>query len=302
MSGEEREKRMPESVRTPGRTWTEFPEFERGSGSGTLEVETPDGVTVERGSRAVKLVEKERNGLVGEHLGALADEDTVTVRIPETVSEPVNIRTRLEEGFYPHHVVVVVGEGASARVVEENMGGGELDSAVVEAVVGDGAELEYTRVNSLGDSAGHSLGRVEAGENADVDWTTVSTGSDVYKSTVETKLDGSYSSLDHALAFLSSGQQHMDHTVKVVHAADSTSCDIEARGVAMESSRAVYKGVQEVKEEAERTESFQNEETVLIGDDAEADTTPQLRIDNSDVEATHAAATGHLDEEDLFYM
>lgn len=94
----------------------------------------------------------------------------------------------------------------------------------------------------------------------------------------------------------------MDHTAHVIHAADRTSCDMESRGVAMDASRAVYKGVQEVEEGAEGTESFQNEKTVVLGDDAEADTTPQLRIDNSDVEATHAATTGHVDRGDLYYM
>ncbi|MFB6166919.1 MAG: SufD family Fe-S cluster assembly protein [Candidatus Nanohaloarchaea archaeon] len=299
---EPEELQPPESVRTPGRTWTEMPRDLPESGEGSIDVQAPDEVVVEEADEVFRLIEIERNSFHAFHASNLEPEDAVRLRIEESPEEPVRIETRLQEGFYPHHVVVEVEDGVEVEVIEENLGTGFLDSSMTEAVLGDSAELEYTRLNSLGECAGYSVSRVHTGENSTVDWTTVSTGSELYRNKVRTELRGRHSQLCYRLGFLSSSEQHMDHTAEVVHASDSTSCDIDARGVAMDSSRAVYKGVQQVDEEAENTESFQNEKTVVMGEDAEADTTPQLRIDNSDVEATHAATTGHIDKQDLFYM
>ncbi|MDY6770101.1 MAG: SufD family Fe-S cluster assembly protein [Candidatus Nanohaloarchaea archaeon] len=297
---------QPDSVRTPGRTWTEFPEELGGPGRGTVAVTAPGTVEVRAADESDRFdrIDPEQNTVAARHADDLAAGNAVLVRVPSgvAVEEPVRIATELREGFFPHHVVVIVEDGAAAEVVERNQGSGAVDSSVVEVVVGADATLRYTKINDLDDATGYADCHARVAANGEVRWTVASTGADLYRNTVTTALEGRAARLDYRLGFLAARDQHLDHTATVVHAADDTRCDIEARGVALDRSRAVYKGVQEVAEGAEGTESFQDERTVLVGDDAEADTTPQLRIDNHDVEATHAATTGHVDEEDLFYM
>ena len=41
---------------------------------------------------------------------------------------------------------------------------------------------------------------------------------------------------------------------------------------------------------------------LLLSDDASADAKPQLEIDNDDVQCSHGAAMGQLDEDSLFYL
>lgn len=297
---------QPESVTTPGRTWTEFPEELGGAGSGSVTVDAPDAVEV-RAAREDELfqqVDPEKNTVTARHAADLALANTVLVRVPEgaAVAEPIRIDTEGTDGFFPYHVVVVAESGSSARVVERNRGAAATDASVVELAVEQHATLQYTKLNALGDVTGYADAAARVAEDASVDWLVLSTGADLYRSTVTTELAGPRSHLDYRLGFVAAGDQHMDHTTHVIHASDRTRCDMDSRGVALDAARTVYKGVQEVAEGAEGTESFQDETTVLIGDQAEADTTPQLQIDNSDVEATHAATTGHVDEEDLFYM
>ncbi|MDY6768601.1 MAG: SufD family Fe-S cluster assembly protein [Candidatus Nanohaloarchaea archaeon] len=296
----------PDSVRTPGRTWTEFPVEPGEQGHGTVAVTAPDEVTIRTAVDAdlFRQIDADRNAVTARHATALDLFNTVVVEVPdgEAVEEPVRIATRIEEGFFPHHVIVDIGDAASATVVEENRGSGVMDAGIVEVHAGDAADLTYRKYNALEGGTGYADAHATVGADATINWLVVSTGADLYRSTVETVLAGPRSRLDYRLGFLSAGEQHMDHTARVAHAADNTACDIDARGVALDASRAVYKGVQEVEEGAEGTESYQDERTVLIGEEAEADTTPQLRIDNHDVEATHAATTGHVNEKDLFYM
>lgn len=291
----------PETVRTPGRTWTGFPEVpERGEGD--LTVEAPDAVEVRdaREDDLFEQVDPHADRVVAAHAGAVAD--AVVVRIPSGVAleEPVRITAEARSGLYPYHVVVRVGDGASAEVVEEHRGEG-VATAVAEVEVGLDATLDHARLSALS-GTGYAVQDAEVAQHGEMRWTLLATGGDLSRLDTTTRLAGPRSRLDYRLGFLAAGDQHMDATAHVVHGADHTRCDMTSRGVAMDGARAVYRGVQEVLQGADGTKSFQDEKTVLIGEDAEADTTPQLRIDDNDVEATHAATTGHLDERDLFYM
>jgi Fe-S cluster assembly protein SufD len=64
----------------------------------------------------------------------------------------------------------------------------------------------------------------------------------------------------------------------------------------------VYEGVQDVGSGAWDTSSYQRENTLMLSDDAEADASPKLIINNHDTEASHSATVGQVDDEDLFYM
>lgn len=306
---------LPEAVRTPGRTWTEiaFDGADHGNGMLSVSFSHPDvevfSITEAHDRYPEKVddvlfsgVDPDENRVVAAH--ARLVEDAVFVHVPEgaVVEEPIDIMTAARDGFYPHHVLVYVEDGAVATVVERNKGDGSTDSSFTELYVGRDATLHYTKINDLETDMGYAENAATVQENGQFNSLMLSVGSDLYRNRLTTELAGPRSSFQYNCGFLAADDQHMDITTHVVHAADSTRCDMDARGVAMDRSRTIYKGVQEVTENAEATESFQDETTIMIGDDCEADTTPQLQIDNNDVIATHAATTGHIDEEDLFYM
>lgn len=302
----------PETVRTPGKTWTEFPESLPEPGDGTVQVDAPDAVEV------VQAVPGDLPDWAAPHhfAGVPADTDRVTaahaaalesvicIRVPRgTAAGGVTVTATGTSGHFPHHVVVVAEDGAAARIVVRAAGDAALSTGLVEAAIGNDAVLDIGLVNTLSrDSTGYTAGHATVAEDGTARWEVCSVGGGLARNRATTHLDGPRSTLDYRLGFLSADDQHMDMASHVIHGADNTRCDMDSRGVAMDRSRAVYTGVQEVTQDSEGTRSFQDETTLLIGSEAEADTTPQLQIDNNDVEATHAATTGHIDETDLFYM
>ncbi len=299
----------PETVRTPGKTWTEFPDDLPETGTGTVAVHASGDTEVARAAPgdlpdwaadAFGTIDPSTDRITGKHAAAL--HEVTCIRVPAGAAEEVVVAADGTAGLFPHHVVVVVEDGASASLVDRTGGDAALATTILEAVIGDDAVLDATLVNGMDAGTGYTACHAAAGEDATVSWTIAAVGADRYRNHVTTHLTGPRSTLDYNLGFLAAGDQHMDMTTHVIHGADNTRCDMDSRGIAMEQARAVYKGVQEVTQDAEGTSSFQDEKTVLIGSEAEADTTPQLQIDNSDVEATHAATTGHIDEQDLFYM
>ena len=57
-----------------------------------------------------------------------------------------------------------------------------------------------------------------------------------------------------------------------------------------------------VRQDAQKTNAKQTNKALLLSDDAQVNTKPQLEIFADDVKCTHGAAIGQLDEDALFYM
>ena len=67
-------------------------------------------------------------------------------------------------------------------------------------------------------------------------------------------------------------------------------------------ARAVFNGKVVVHKDAQQTDAQQSNANLLLSDDAEIDTKPELEIYADDVKCTHGATVGQLDDNMLFYL
>jgi Fe-S cluster assembly protein SufD len=74
------------------------------------------------------------------------------------------------------------------------------------------------------------------------------------------------------------------------------------KGILAGKARAVFNGKIIVRQDAQKTNAKQTNKALLLSDDAQVNTKPQLEIFADDVKCTHGAAIGQLDEDALFYM
>ena len=74
------------------------------------------------------------------------------------------------------------------------------------------------------------------------------------------------------------------------------------KGIYGGSSRGVFSGTIIVREDAQKTNAIQSNQSLLLTNDASIETRPQLNIWADDVKCTHGATIGQLDEEALFYL
>ena len=68
------------------------------------------------------------------------------------------------------------------------------------------------------------------------------------------------------------------------------------------NSKGVFNGKIYVRPQAQKTNAFQSNRNILLGDMATINTKPQLEIWADDVKCSHGCTTGQLDEEALFYL
>ena len=122
----------------------------------------------------------------------------------------------------------------------------------------------------------------------------------VNRITIEQQGEGCETEI-YALAYL-----HGDETVTtethVQHAVGGGTSNQLIKFVLDEQSRGRFVGDLKIVQDAQKTEAHQTNRNLLLSETAEMRTQPQLEIYADDVQATHGASTGQLDESALFYM
>ena len=102
--------------------------------------------------------------------------------------------------------------------------------------------------------------------------------------------------------YITDGTQHIDNHTRVDHLKPHTQSNQNYRGVLNGKSRGVFNGKVVVHPQAQKIEAYQNNANLLLSDDSEIDTKPELEIYADDVKCNHGATVGQLDKDMLFYL
>lgn len=105
----------------------------------------------------------------------------------------------------------------------------------------------------------------------------------------------------YALAFLH-GEERVTTETHVLHSVGGGSSNQLIKFVLDDNARGRFVGDLKIAQDAQQTEAHQTNRNLLLSETAEMRTQPQLEIYADDVQATHGASTGQLDESALFYM
>lgn len=97
-------------------------------------------------------------------------------------------------------------------------------------------------------------------------------------------------------------KQHVDHYTLVQHATPNCESHQNYKTILNDSSIGVFNGKIFVEKEAQKTDAFQQNNNILIGDKATINAKPQLEIFADDVKCSHGCTIGQLDESAMFYM
>jgi len=202
--------------------------------------------------------------------------------------------------------LVVLGEGARLNLVERTVGIDDapyLNNMICEVFLDGDARLEYVKLQEDGGRGGSIAGlfvRQRAGSRAA--FNTVSLGGMLLRNDVRVYLDEAGAECALNGLALGSGRQHIDNHTTVEHVAGECVSREFYKSVLDGRARSVFHGRIIVHPDAQKTDSEQRNENLLLSRDAEVDTKPQLEIYADDVKCSHGATVGQLDEDAVFYL
>jgi Fe-S cluster assembly protein SufD len=102
--------------------------------------------------------------------------------------------------------------------------------------------------------------------------------------------------------FIGNERQHLDNYMLVEHVSPHCSSRQFYNGILDDHAHGVFHGRIIVHKDAQKTDAKQTNRNLLLSDNAQIDTKPQLEIYADDVKCTHGATIGQIEQEALFYL
>ena len=198
-------------------------------------------------------------------------------------------------------------EGCTAPMYDSN----QLHAAVVELVALDNADIKYSTVQNwyAGDKDGKggiynfvTKRGLCQGVNSKISWTQVETGSAITWKYPSCVLVGDNSVGEFYSVALTNHHQQADTGTKMVHVGKNTRSTIISKGISAGQSKNSYRGLVKVNPKASGARNYSQCDSMLIGDNAQANTFPYIQVQNNSGKVEHEASTSKIGEDQLFYF
>lgn len=201
------------------------------------------------------------------------------------------------------HIVVVLGAGARATVIERHAGEGDgFICGIVEAHVGPGAQLDVITVQQADIEARIFTSRAARCErDATVRWHLAELGGALARSVVTTQLADTGARGEAAALFFTGATQHVELTVHTDHLVGQTTSNTVVRSAATDHGQGRFFGNIAIRKQSHGSDASLRDDVLLLSKFAHIDSVPALEIAANDVKAFHGATVGSVDEEQLFY-
>lgn len=230
----------------------------------------PDNVKVEKPFQIVSLIQSREDLLVQNH-------HVVRVgRNSELSIIQCDDSTRYGKTFI--NIVTEISLSENARLHYYKTENKEADSLLFHHIYVNQQSYSYFHSNAITFNAGYVFNNVHVNLNEPF---------------AETRLYGLY---------LVDKTQHCDNHIKVNHKANDCKSLQLYKGIMDDESEASFHGHVVVHPNAQRTSAFQTNRNILLTDKAKMNTKPYLEIYADDVQCSHGATIGQLDDEALYYL
>ncbi len=198
-------------------------------------------------------------------------------------------------------------EGCTAPMFDTN----QLHAAVVELVALDNASIKYSTVQNwyAGDKDGKggiynfvTKRGLCKGTGSRISWTQVETGSAITWKYPSCVLRGQDSVGEFYSVALTNHHQQADTGTKMVHIGPGSRSTIISKGISSGHSVNSYRGLVSMGPNARGARNFSQCDSMLIGDEAAANTHPYIQSRQPEATVEHEASTCRISEDQLFYL
>ena len=217
----------------------------------------------------------------------------------------VSTAHNVPEMSHPRNLIVAE-DGSQAAIVEEYVSLGGVPAfcnTATELVAGDNTIVSHYMIEREDTQAFNiSTLRIQQGRNANIASHSVLIGGALVRNNVHPVLAGEGGECLINGLFIGNCRQHLDNYMLVEHASPHCGSRQFYNGILDGSAHGVFHGRIVVHKDAQKTDAKQTNRNLLLSDQAQIDTKPQLEIYADDVKCTHGATIGQIEENALFYL
>jgi Fe-S cluster assembly protein SufD len=204
------------------------------------------------------------------------------------------------------HTLVILEDNAKATLVENFSGSPATEgfaSGVNDLYAGPGAHLTYVGTQDWSrETLALQSNSTVVQRDARVLSLNVHVGGRQSRHESHSRLQGSGAFSEMLALTVAQGAQEFDQRTLQSHQAPNTGSNLLYKNALLDQARTIFSGLIIVDPEAQKTDAYQSNRNLLLSDDAEANALPGLEIQANDVRCTHGATSGHVDDEQMFYL
>ncbi len=240
-------------------------------------------------------------------------DDGVLLYLPKNAQleqplEIVHVTTAQPQPFVARQrMLVILEQAASASVLEQFVSTAEVQNSfthgITEAVLADNAQLHHYRLNMEQEDALH-IGGIHVNQSAHSVFNSflLGLGGRLKRIDLVVNHNGSGSHCEMNGIYLPKNKQKIDYHTNVEHRVPHCTTNEIFRGIMADASKAVFNGRIHIHPDAQKTLADMSNKNLLLSNEAEIKTKPELEIYADDVRCTHGATVSQIEDKAMYYM
>ncbi|MEE9448553.1 MAG: Fe-S cluster assembly protein SufD, partial [Ignavibacteriaceae bacterium] len=176
-------------------------------------------------------------------------------------------------------------------------------NAVTEIIADESTVVDHIKLQEESINAFH-IARMEVNQERNSNFSShlISIGAALTRNDFNSRFNDESGECTLNGLYMIEGNQLFDAHTLIDHAMPHCNSHEHYKGILNDKSRGVFNGKVIVRPDAQKTNAFQQNNNILLSNDALVNTKPQLEIFADDVKCSHGATIGQLDEEARFYL
>jgi len=241
------------------------------------------------------------------HINNSLVRESMSLTIEPGVEQVIQVARRIE-GEAAHvadALKIFVADGAHTTIVETFTGSdaAHVGNHATYMALGKEAVVTHVTIDLSGKSASHfATNEYHLADGAKLRTLVIHAGAGLSRTHVFPRMEGAGAHADLTGLNLVSEGQHADITMETIHAVPQTSSQPLFKSIARGRSKAVVQGKLVVARDAQKTDAKFMHQGLMLSDEAEILSKPELEIYADDVVCGHGSTCGKLDEDSLFYL
>jgi len=278
-----------------------------------MTIEAPQGVIIrsiqelnqEELETYTSLISATENKFLALHFAILDDWKIIIIPRDMTVKGPIIITSHISKKAKAESIIVIAEVNAKAEIIERSSSTEEAyyKSQTVQIFAKENAHIMFSSIQELSPETYNFVikrGKVEA--NANITWLDATLGSKYTHLRVQTHLTSLHANTENYSLYFNQGKQIFDLNTESLHKTRQTNSNMLCKGVITENARTIYQGRILIEKDSKNCKAKQKSENLLIDEHARCDAVPILEVENDEVQCSHGATIGKLNEENIFYF
>jgi Fe-S cluster assembly protein SufD len=238
------------------------------------------------------------------------DGAVIIVKDGISVDKPIQILNLTGDNENPvlsvPHNMIIVGKNSQVSVVGvfASLGGNtHFTNSITEVFADESSIVDLYKIQNENDKSYH-YEKVEAYQlkKSIFNHYNFAFGAEIVRNDINSTLDDENIETHYYGIYLANNKQLVDNHTFVDHAKPNCMSNELYKGILDDDARGVFNGKIIVRKDAQKTNAYQQNKTVLLSNKARVNTKPQLEIFADDVKCTHGATVGHLDDTAYYYI